>query len=142
MLGAGVFDELVGLENVVADLLAPLGGSAGAEFVDAGGVLFLLHLGEFATEDFQGFGLVLLLGTFVLDGDDGAGGGGGEAGGGGCGAAGSPAAGGAGGGARACLKSGDVPSGEGFWAAGKQFFRGNPDGFQGKIAPSRGQKTR
>ena len=44
--------------------------------------------------------------------------------------------------ARACLKIGDVPSGEGFWAAGKQFFRGNPDGFQGKIAPSRGQKTR
>ncbi|WP_162613948.1 hypothetical protein [Flavonifractor sp. An10] len=40
------------------------------------------------------------------------------------------------------MKIGDVPSGEGFWAAGKQFFRGNPDGFQGKIAPSRGQKTR
>ena len=31
---------------------------------------------------------------------------------------------------------------EGFWAAGKQFFRRNPGGFQGKIAPSRGQKTR
>ena len=44
--------------------------------------------------------------------------------------------------ARACLKIGDVPSGEGFWAAGKQFFRGNPDGFQGKIAPSSGQKAR
>ena len=29
------------------------------------------------------------------------------------------------------MKIGDVPSGEGFWAAGKQFFRGNPDGFQG-----------
>ena len=43
---------------------------------------------------------------------------------------------------RACLKIGDVPSGEGFGAAGKQFFRGNPDGFQGKFAPSRGQKTR
>ena len=36
----------------------------------------------------------------------------------------------------------DVPSGEGFWAAGKQFFRRNPDGFQGKIAPSSGQKAR
>ena len=44
--------------------------------------------------------------------------------------------------ARACLKIGDVSSGEGFWAAGKQFFRRNPDGFQGKIAPSRGQKAR
>lgn len=45
-------------------------------------------------------------------------------------------------GARACLKIGDVPSGEGFWAAGKQFFRRNPGGFQGKIVPSRGQKIR
>ena len=36
----------------------------------------------------------------------------------------------------------DVPSGEGFGAAGKQFFRRNPDGFQGKIAPSSGQKAR
>ena len=27
-------------------------------------------------------------------------------------------------------------------AAGKQFFRRNPGGFQGKIAPSGGQKTR
>ena len=44
--------------------------------------------------------------------------------------------------ARACLKIGDVSSSEGFWAAGKQFFRRNPGGFQGKIAPSRGQKTR
>ena len=43
---------------------------------------------------------------------------------------------------RACLKIGDVSSSEGFWAAGKQFFRRNPGGFQGKIAPSRGQKTR
>ena len=44
--------------------------------------------------------------------------------------------------AKACLKIGDVSSGEGFWAAGKQFFRRNPDRFQGKIAPSRGQKAR
>ena len=44
--------------------------------------------------------------------------------------------------ARACLKIGDMSSGEEFWAAGKQFFRRNPDGFQGKIAPSRGQKAR
>ena len=44
--------------------------------------------------------------------------------------------------ARACLKIGDVSSSEGFWAAGKQFFRRNPGGFQGKIAPSRGQKPR
>ena len=44
--------------------------------------------------------------------------------------------------ARACLKIGDVSGSEGFWAAGKQFFRRNPGGFQGKIAPSRGQKTR
>ena len=44
--------------------------------------------------------------------------------------------------AKACLKIGDVSSGEGFGAAGKQFFRRNPDGFQGKIAPSRGQKAR
>ena len=73
VLGAGVFDEFVGLEDVVADLLAPFGGLAGAEFADAGGVLFLLHLSEFTAEDFQGFGLVLLLGAFVLDGDDGAG---------------------------------------------------------------------
>ena len=43
---------------------------------------------------------------------------------------------------RACLKIGDVSSSEGFWAAGKQFFRRNPGGFQGKTAPSRGQKTR
>ena len=43
---------------------------------------------------------------------------------------------------RACLKIGDVSSGEEFWAAGKQFFRRNPDGFQGKIAPSSGQKAR
>ena len=43
---------------------------------------------------------------------------------------------------RACLKIGDVSSSKGFWAAGKQFFRRNPGGFQGKIAPSRGQKTR
>ena len=42
---------------------------------------------------------------------------------------------------RACLNIGDVPSGEGFWSAGKQFFRWNPDGFQGKIAPSSGQKA-
>ena len=41
---------------------------------------------------------------------------------------------------RACLKIGDVSGSEGFWAAGKQFFRRNPGGFQGKIAPSRGQK--
>ena len=44
--------------------------------------------------------------------------------------------------ARAYLKIGDVPSGEEFGAAGKQFFRRNPDGFQGKIAPSSGQKAR
>ena len=43
---------------------------------------------------------------------------------------------------RACLKIGDVSGSEGFWASGKQFFRRNPGGFQGKIAPSRGQKTR
>ncbi|MCQ4657827.1 hypothetical protein NE656_03355 [Flavonifractor plautii] len=43
---------------------------------------------------------------------------------------------------RACLKIGDVSSGEEFWAAGKQFLRRNPDGFQGKIAPSSGQKAR
>ena len=43
---------------------------------------------------------------------------------------------------RACLKIGDVSGSEGFWAAGKQFFRRNPGGFQGKIAPSRGQKPR
>ena len=43
---------------------------------------------------------------------------------------------------RACLKIGDVSSSEGFWAAGKQFFCRNPGGFQGKIAPSRGQKPR
>ncbi|MFR7999279.1 MAG: hypothetical protein ACLU5L_03575 [Flavonifractor plautii] len=43
---------------------------------------------------------------------------------------------------RAYLKIGDVPSGEEFGAAGKQFFRRNPDGFQGKIAPSSGQKAR
>ena len=42
----------------------------------------------------------------------------------------------------AYLKIGDVPSGEEFGAAGKQFFRRNPDGFQGKIAPSSGQKAR
>ena len=41
---------------------------------------------------------------------------------------------------RACLKIGDVPGDEEFGAAGKQFFRRNPDGFQGKIAPSRGAK--
>ena len=40
------------------------------------------------------------------------------------------------------MKIGDVSGSEGFWAAGKQFFRRNPGGFQGKIAPSRGQKTR
>ena len=40
------------------------------------------------------------------------------------------------------MKIGDVSSSEGFWASGKQFFRRNPGGFQGKIAPSRGQKTR
>ena len=40
------------------------------------------------------------------------------------------------------MKIGDVSSREGFWAAGKQFFRRNPGGFQGKTAPSRGQKTR
>ena len=45
-------------------------------------------------------------------------------------------------GSRACLKISDVSSSEGFWAAGKQFFRRNPGGFQGKIAPSRGQKPR
>ena len=33
---------------------------------------------------------------------------------------------------RACLKIGDVPSGEGFRAAGKQFFRRNPDGRGGR----------
>ena len=44
--------------------------------------------------------------------------------------------------ARACLNIGDMPSGEGFCAAGKQFDRGNPGGFQGKIAPSSGQKAR
>jgi len=43
---------------------------------------------------------------------------------------------------RACLKIGDVPGDEEFGAAGKQFFRRNPDGFQGKIAPSSGQKAR
>ena len=40
------------------------------------------------------------------------------------------------------MKISDVSSSEGFWAAGKQFFRRNPGRFQGKIAPSRGQKTR
>ena len=43
---------------------------------------------------------------------------------------------------RACLKIGDVSSSEGFWAAGKQFWPRNLGGSQGKIAPSRGQKTR
>ena len=41
-----------------------------------------------------------------------------------------------------CLEIGDVSSGEGFWAAGKRFFRRNPDGFQGRIALSSGRKTR
>jgi len=40
------------------------------------------------------------------------------------------------------LNIGDVSSGEEFWAAGKQFFRRNPGGFQGKIVPSSGQKDR
>ena len=40
------------------------------------------------------------------------------------------------------MKIGDVPSGEGVWAAGKQFFRRNPGGFQGSIAPPSGQKAR
>ena len=44
--------------------------------------------------------------------------------------------------ARACLNIGDVFSGEEFWAAGKQFFRRNPGGFQGKIVLSSGQKDR
>ena len=39
------------------------------------------------------------------------------------------------------MNIGDVPSGEGFWSAGKQFFRWNPNGFQGKIAPSSGQNA-
>ena len=43
---------------------------------------------------------------------------------------------------RACLNIGDVSSGEEFWAAGKQFFRRNPGGFQGKIVPSSVQKDR
>ena len=37
---------------------------------------------------------------------------------------------------RACLKIGDVPSGEEFGAAGKQFFRRNPDGFQAFLTRS------
>ncbi len=72
--GAGVLDEFVGLEDVVADLLAPAGRFAGAELANRGGVLFELHLGELAAEDFHGFFLVLELGAFVLNRDDGAGG--------------------------------------------------------------------
>ena len=34
---------------------------------------------------------------------------------------------------RACLKIGDVPSGEGFWAAGKQFFAGILADFKEKL---------
>ena len=41
--------------------------------------------------------------------------------------------------ARACLKIGAVSSSEGFWAAGKQFFRRNPGGFQGKLRRSGGK---
>ena len=38
------------------------------------------------------------------------------------------------------MKIDDVPSGEGFWAAGKQCFLMDPGGFQGNIAPSGGTK--
>ena len=40
------------------------------------------------------------------------------------------------------MKVGDMPSGEEFWVADKQFFCRNPDGFQEKIVPFRGQKAR
>jgi hypothetical protein len=73
VFGASVFDELVGLEDVIANLLTPFSGFAGTELVDAFGVLFLLHLEEFPAENLHGLFFVLELGTFILDGNDGAG---------------------------------------------------------------------
>lgn len=71
--GAGIFDETIWLEDVVSDLLAPAGGFTSAELADRGGVLFELHLDEFAAENFHGFLFVLELGALVLDCDDGVG---------------------------------------------------------------------
>lgn len=72
--GASIFDELIGLHDVIADLLTPAGRFASAKLVDRFGVLLELHLDKFAEEDFHGFFFVLELGAFVLDGNDGIGG--------------------------------------------------------------------
>jgi len=73
VFSASIFDELIGLEDVVTNLLAPFSGFSGAELVDAFGVFFLLHLKEFPAENLHGLFFVLELGKFILDGDDGAG---------------------------------------------------------------------
>ena len=57
------------MEDVVADLTAPIGGFASAEFGEAGDVLFVLELGEFSGEDIHGGFFVLELTAFVLDSD-------------------------------------------------------------------------
>ena len=73
MFSTGIFNELIRLEDVVSNLLTPFCGFSGAEFVNTFGGLFEFHFRELSAKDFEGFFLVLELGTFVLNGDDGIG---------------------------------------------------------------------
>lgn len=73
MFSASIFDEFVGLEDVITNLLAPFSSFAGAELIDAFDMLFLFHLKELAAENFHSFFFVLELRAFVLNGDDGIG---------------------------------------------------------------------
>ena len=73
MLGAQVLDHLVGVQHVVAHLVAPRAGDVAAELVELGALLGLLHRQQLGLEDRHRGGLVLQLGALVLAGDDDAG---------------------------------------------------------------------
>lgn len=74
VFGAGVFDEGVGVEHIVADLCTPAGGLTGAEVGQAGGLLLVLELSQARAQDGESGLAVLDLAAFVLDGNDDAGG--------------------------------------------------------------------
>src|SRR4029079_2397046 len=64
--GAQVLDDLVGVQHVVAHLVAPAGLHIALELLHLGGLLGLLQGEELGLEDDHGAGLVLELALLVL----------------------------------------------------------------------------
>ena len=70
VFGAGVFDEGIGVEHIVADLCTPAGRLTGAEVSQTGGLLLVLELSEARAQDSESRLAVLNLAAFVLNRND------------------------------------------------------------------------